>query len=125
MKNFLRIVIFVIIVSVVYYTTMYLINQNDEYVKIENHEMQNEEVNLPEETDFIFESGEKLVYEEIINNDNLSGDIDTMTESGEINEDLTAIGDMTNEPSGDLNSISKEIHEEQQIGDNSGELINN
>ena len=104
MKKILKVVLFVIIVATVYTTSVYLINQNDEYKKIEDSKEKQEEVNdiMKNESDIIIpnESGE-VIEETEDAEEKESGETNVLEESG----DISLSGDKSN----DITSSGEEI----------------
>ena len=127
MKKFIRFVVFIIIIIAVYFTTVYLLNQNELYIKTVKE--QNEIVNKQDSDDSAYEKEENVDENldennsgEVINTDKPSGEMDVYTESGEEYETEDDSGDMTEEVSGEYNLLVDDMHKNQNSGE---EYFNN
>lgn len=117
MKKFIRFVLFIIIIIAIYFTTVYLFNQNELYIETEKE--QNEIVNKQEIEDFIpeIEEFEENNSGEVTGVDEQSGDMDFFIVSGDIYEIETVSGDLTEEFSDDYNHLLNDIIETPKSGD--------
>lgn len=113
MKNFLRIVMFLIIVAAVAGTTIFLTNQNDNYANNELDKISSGDIeNIDNNEDILEISGE-------ISGDNFAGEI---TDSG---ENLEITGDESGEKleiSGDEADILPEMASGENLDEISGEV---